>query len=239
MEFTHLTPLEVKDLINKYRSDLRKLEYQTLKTKGIINELERYASNAEEALSLEEANVQELPAAPAEQASADVSEQESAAPAEAKPETAEAAKPKRATKPKGKAAPKSTDKKPAKKKPGRPKGSTNKSKSTTPANKAAGSKDKEPSGYRLSDWDQFVINKLEEKSSALTTSDFADLAKEDPSIKSGEAQIKIKLNRSLHKLANKKGLLSKVEYSGRGFAYAKAEWLNSKGNLPKKYAHKG
>ena len=54
-------------------------------------------------------------------------------------------------------------------------------------------------------------------------------------IKLGAAQIKTKLNASLHKLANKKALLAKVEHSGRGFAYALQEWVSKSGELPKKY----
>jgi hypothetical protein len=81
-----------------------------------------------------------------------------------------------------------------------------------------------------------VINSLKARQQALITKDFIEIAKDNPEIKSGEAQVKVKLNRSLHKLANTKELLEKVEYSGRGYAYALKEWVNSKGLLPKKYA---
>ena len=83
-----------------------------------------------------------------------------------------------------------------------------------------------------------MLQSLKDKKKVLTTSDFAKIAVDDPSIKSGEAQIKVKLNRALHKLANNKKLLSKVDHSGRGFAYALKDWMDSKGNLPKKYERK-
>lgn len=229
MEYTKLTPLEVRDLINKYQSDLRKLEFQTLRTQALIKELENFAADAEEALSLEEAKIEELPAAGTEKLRTPSADAAPKKKAEAKPEKA-----KTKTKSKGK-------------KRGRPKGSTSKKKPGRPPKKKTTEDKKQDSptkssspeaGYRLSDWDQFVIDRLKEVQSAMTTSDFADAAVKDESIDSGEAQIKVKLNRSLHKLANKKNLLVKVEHSGRGFAYALSDWLNNKGELPKKYAHK-
>ena len=228
MEYTQLSPLEVRDLINQYQSDLRKLQFQTLRTQAIIRELEQFAAEAEEALSLEEARIQELPAAGIEKPSAQAADAAPKEKAEAKPEKAEAK-------------PKKTEATTKGKKTGQPKkskktGSSTKKKTATQKEDSQKSSKSEAS-YRLSDWDQFVIDRLKEKQSAMTTSDFASAAVKDKSIDFGEAQIKVKLNRSLHKLANKKNVLVKVEHSGRGFAYALSDWLNSKGELPKKYAH--
>jgi len=228
MEYTQLSPLEVRDLINQYQSDLRKLQFQTLRTQAIIRELEQFAAEAEEALSLEEARIQELPAAGIEKPSAQAADAAPKEKAEAKPEKAEAK-------------PKKTEATTKGKKTGQPKkskktGSSTKKKTATQKEDSQKSS-KSEAGYRLSDWDQFVIDRLKEKQSAMTTSDFASAAVKDKSIDFGEAQIKVKLNRSLHKLANKKNVLVKVEHSGRGFAYALSDWLNSKGELPKKYAH--
>lgn len=228
MEYTQLSPLEIRDLINQYRSDLRKLHFQTIKVQSIVKELEQYVTEAEQALSIEEAKIQELPAAPTVKVTKEPDEG-TVQPPEA---TKEKAKPK--------------------KKRGRPKGSTNKNKKSAskrgPGRPPKKKKEKEspteskgkrgrPAG-QLSEWDNLVIKSLKDKNQVLTTSDFASLAVADPSIKSGEAQIKVKLNRSLHKLANKKELLSKVDHSGRGFAYALKDWFDSKGNLPKKYERK-
>ena len=118
--------------------------------------------------------------------------------------------------------------------PGRPPKS--KSAESSPKTTKKERSEKKGAGYRLSEWDQFVINSLKEKQQAMITQDFLDIAKAAPDIKSGEAQIKVKLNRSLHKLANKKEALVKVEHPGRGYAYAMKEWLNNKGELPKKFA---
>lgn len=231
-----MSPLEVRDLINQYQSDLRKLQFQTLRTQAIIRELEQFAAEAEEALSLEEARIQELPAAGIEKPSAQAADAAPKEKAEAKPEKAEA-KPEKAE-----AKSKKTEATTKGKKTGQPKkskktGSSTKKKKTATQKEDSQKSSKSEAGYRLSDWDQFVIDRLKEKQSAMTTSDFASAAVKDKSIDFGEAQIKVKLNRSLHKLANKKNVLVKVEHSGRGFAYALSDWLNSKGELPKKYAH--
>lgn len=266
MEYTQLSPLEVRDLINKYKSDLRKLDFQRLKTGSIIKELEGYATEIEEALSIEEATIRELPS------SGEPQTEEKKAPANRrgrtpKPETKKpnakkqaatkaAAKKEEAPEPAKKqettqtAAKKEEAPKPEKKKKrrGRPPGSKNKTKSKSTAKYKGKTKQKVAAsgaksateagqrGYRLSEWDQFVLNSLEDKQKALTTSEFTEIGVANPSIKTGAAQIKTKLNRSLHKLANKKGVLVKVEHSGRGFAYALQDWLDSKGQLPKKYA---
>lgn len=222
MEYTQLSPLEIRDLINRYQSELRKLHFQTLKTQATIKELEHYAAEAEQAFAIEEAKIQELPAA-------SVTEAAAAPPPEEIPAPSTPAK--------------------KKKKAGRPRGSTNKKKKTSKrgpgrppkakkASKAAAKPTKRGPKERLSDWDNFVINSLKGKKQALTTSDFASIALEDSNIKSGEAQIKVKLNRALHKLANKKEMIAKVPHSGRGYAYALTNWLQENGDLPAKYERK-
>ncbi len=242
MEYTQLSPLEVRDLINKYKSDLRKLDFQRLKTSSIIKELEGYATEIEEALSIEEATIRELPSST--EPETEQKETKKAAPKRrGRPPKSETAK----ADAKKEAAPKPEKKK---KRRGRPPGSKSKAKAKSKTAAKGQSKTKEKAtkskaepkasngkeGYRLSEWDEFVLNSLKDKQKALTTSEFTEIGVANPSIKSGAAQIKTKLNRSLHKLANKKGVLVKVEHSGRGFAYALQDWLDSKGQLPKKYA---
>ncbi|MEQ8706654.1 MAG: hypothetical protein RIC19_22165 [Phaeodactylibacter sp.] len=270
MEFKQLSPLELRDLINKYNSDLRKLQYQVLKTQAMIDELEGYAAQAEEVLGLDLSITKEAPEAappapakkaPAKKAAAKKAPTKKApeekAVAEKAPEkkaTTETApeKPKRRGRPPG-----SKNKKTAAKKTksagtqtkskgrGRPPGSKNKNKPTASkekTNKATATKKTSPPakeddapGYRLSNWDDFVLNSIKEKQKVLTTSDLTKIGVANPDIKLGAAQIKTKLNASLHKLANKKELLAKVEHSGRGFAYALQEWVSKSGELPKKY----
>jgi hypothetical protein len=248
MEFQKLSPLELRDLINKFNSDLRKLQYQVVKTQAMVSELEGYLSEAETALGLELST-----------ATVEVPEVE-AAPEKAKPQEPKAApKTKGRGRPKGAKNKKTTEKKDTKpaagktkakgKGPGRPAGSKSKKKATTET-KPKAAKDKasqaaketpaneDVPGYRLSEWDDFVLKSLNEKGKVLTTSELTKIGVADASIKLGAAQIKTKLNASLHKLANKKGLLAKVEHAGRGFAYALQEWVSDSGELPKKYVEK-
>ncbi|KGE88199.1 MAG: hypothetical protein ACE362_09805 [Phaeodactylibacter xiamenensis] len=245
MEFQKLSPLELRDLINKFNSDLRKLQYQVVKTQAMVSELEGYLSEAETALGLEistaTVNVPEVEAAPKKE----------------KEEKAAAPKTKGRGRPKGAKNKKTTEKKDAKpaatsktkgkgKGPGRPPGSKSKKKATTETQpKAAKEKASQTAketpanehvpGYRLSEWDDFVLKSIKDKGKVLTTSELTKIGVANPEIKLGAAQIKTKLNASLHKLANKKGLLAKVEHSGRGFAYALQEWVSASGELPKNY----
>lgn len=246
MEFQKLSPLELRDLINKYNSDLRKLQYQVVKTQAMVSELEGYLSEAETALGLEIST-----------ATVEVPEVEAASEKAKAQEQKAAPKTKGRGRPKGAKNKKTTEKKAAKpaagktkgKGPGRPPGSKSKKKATTES-KPKAAKDKasqaaketpaneDVPGYRLSEWDDFVLKSLNEKGKVLTTSELTKIGVADASIKLGAAQIKTKLNASLHKLANKKGLLAKVEHSGRGFAYALQEWVSASGELPKKYVEK-
>lgn len=219
MAFRNLTPLEIRDLISKYQSDLRKLQFQTHKVNQIILELQNYASSAEEPYAIEEPQLRELPSASSANKDTATTDSATAAPAKQQRKTRKGT----GVKP------------PSSRGPGRPKKKRGPGRPPK-AKKKSTPKQEKGKGYRLSEWDLFVMNSLDKESKALITGDFVELAKADDSIKLGPTDIKIKLNRSLHKLANKKGLLVKVEYDGRGYAYAKQEWLNSKGDLPKKYA---
>jgi hypothetical protein len=261
MDFQKLSPLELRDLINNYSSDLRKLNYQVAKTQAMLNELEGHLAEADIALGLEWS---EAPAKAPEKAAPKPATKKAAsksatkkAPEKAAPKPAAEKKsedkPKRRGRPAGsknkttlkKTKSASTGKTKTKTKGrGRPPGSKNKSKvaaDKAKASKPTASKKTEQAatddtpGYRLSEWDNFILKSLKEKQKVLTTSALTKTGVSDSSIKLGSAQIKTKLNASLHKLANKKGMLVKVEHSGRGFAYALQEWVSESGELPKKY----
>jgi hypothetical protein len=97
-------------------------------------------------------------------------------------------------------------------------------------------------GYKLSDWDNFIIGTLNKKQSVLITKDFIEasrLKSESEKSKFDEAKVKNMLNRSLHKLSNKRGDIIKTKYNGKGFAYALPKWVsNSSKTLKKKYQRK-
>ena len=216
MSFNNLTPLEIRDLISGYQSDLRKLHFQVHKTNQIIAELKSYGTQAEETYALEQPSLPELPSASNEEDQAVASADQASEAPQRKTRRGRPANRKL-----------SSEDKP-KRGPGRPR---KESSAASAANERPKGK-----GYRLSHWDNFVMDCLEQKQTALISADILDMAGKSESIQADANEIKIMLNRSLHKLANKKGLLVKVEYDGRGFAYAPAGWLNSRGELPKKYA---
>jgi hypothetical protein len=43
------------------------------------------------------------------------------------------------------------------------------------------------------------------------------------------------LNRSIHKLTHRRGILIKVPYEGKGYAYALSNWVDEGGNLLEDY----
>ena len=210
----HLTPMEVKDLIRKYKSEMRKLDFQILKIQSTINELETFLPEEDPVI----ATIQMVDAE-----------------GEVKPEAAPAKKG-RGRKPKttAKAAPKTAAKAPAKA-AAKPK--------AKPAKPAKESKKTPPKGKRtrntkLNEWDQMVMDGVRNAGKALINPDLQDLGMakiKEENLSMSEDDLKTKLNQTLHKLANNKGLLKKVKYSGRGFAYALPEWFTQKGDLPKKY----
>lgn len=93
-------------------------------------------------------------------------------------------------------------------------------------------------GYKLSETDEFVIHQLESHGKPLISAELIDLAEADSNSKGEKFDLedfKIKLNRSIHKLANRRGDLLKLKYEGRGFSYALPEWVNKEGVLKKKF----
>lgn len=93
-------------------------------------------------------------------------------------------------------------------------------------------------GYKLSTWDQFLLNSLDQAEHMLESSDFLTLAKKEHfHVSEGlnEEQLKGKISRSLHKLVNKKELLVKINTPGKGYAYALNTWLDETGKLLRKY----
>jgi hypothetical protein len=96
-------------------------------------------------------------------------------------------------------------------------------------------------GYKLSTWDNFILESLKDAGNVLINSDLQDrigdwMKKEG--IKADENTAKAKISRSIHKLANKKGDIVKTKYEGRGFAYGLKDWFNPNGSLKRKYQRK-
>lgn len=205
MKVSNLTTVEVQDLINKYYSELRKLEFQVSTINGIIQDLENQMKTSDVAAINNNEN----------------NEWKSNTP----------------------------------KKRGRKKSvfstdeSTNASlngngiskKVETESRSKAGRKKgrkRKTGGYKLSDFDSFIIGSLKNAGHVLVNSDFLNLAEKNNVYKQfdlDENQLKAKLNRSLFKMANRRDELIKVDYPGKGFAYALNNWADEYGNLKKRY----
>ena len=226
---------ELKELLVRYQGELNKLDYQSGKIKSIISDLEGDIN------SLESKSISKLKAKTASKRKVGrpkKAEASTAAPKRrGRPPKAAAAvtKKKTASKPvvvKSKIFDSASTPTPAKKR-GRPK----KAVAETPAKPQVPVTKTDMGGYRLSEWDNFVLDTIKGKNKIVITKELIDQAPKyfkKPRLQ--ETEIKNKLNRSLHKLANKRKAILKVPYEGRGHAYALPEWQSkTAGSIMKKY----
>ena len=86
------------------------------------------------------------------------------------------------------------------------------------------------------------MSALKEKQHVLISKDLIELPKskaEKDNTKFDLDEVKNMLNRSLHKMTNKRNDLIKTKYDGKGFAYALPNWVNQTNkSLKKKYQRK-
>ena len=212
----------IKQLIEEYSSELKKLQFKTELTKTTIAELKNDLAeanereNAAQQAKLESVSSDAAPAPKKRTASRKpkaASEPAAAATAETPAEPAEEAPAKAAT----------PKRKPAAKK-----------RSTTRKKKA---KDRS-AGYRPSEFDMLVMESLDTTGKVMIASEMQDYIKEkfDKDDRSmSEDKIKVMVTRSLQKLANRRDDLKKVRYDGRGWAYAQPKWVSPSGEVKKKY----
>jgi hypothetical protein len=96
-------------------------------------------------------------------------------------------------------------------------------------------------GYRLSEWDYFIIDSLKAAKMTLVNNDFFRLAASRihaQGIKMSKTQLHGKINRSIHKLTHKREMIKKVSFAGKGFAYALTEWFDHNGKMLLRYKRK-
>lgn len=102
-----------------------------------------------------------------------------------------------------------------------------------------GRKPRKTKGYRLSDWDKFLIETIEANKLPMTSGELLEAATRHVTMEKldlNEEQIKGKVARSLQKLANKRGLLGKTSSRGRGYVYGLNDWFFARsGRLKKAY----
>lgn len=176
MRKTTLSSGEIQDLINKYQSELKKLEFQTEEIVATIDGLKKWLASVESREKIVLAKVGK----------------------------------------KKKSAAKISMEPAVKRKRGRP---SKKVKKVAPGAK----KEKAAKGYKLSDWDNWVISSIKDKGQPLITQEIIDTVKakaQESGLSSSDKEVKNKVTRSLQKLANRRGDIMKVPYKGKGHAYA-------------------
>jgi hypothetical protein len=88
----------------------------------------------------------------------------------------------------------------------------------------------------LGEWDKLVIKGIHEARHPLINSELLDLAMNTSlGKKMGEEKSRLMISRTIHKLVNRKPILKKVPYDGRGNAYATEGMLDIDGNVKKEY----
>lgn len=96
-----------------------------------------------------------------------------------------------------------------------------------------------PQGYKLSEWDTFLLEMLEDENRLMINHELLELAfKRAKALGStlSDKQIKGKVTRSLNKLVNKRGYIMKAKYQGKGHAYGLAQWFFKNGNVKQEWA---
>lgn len=92
--------------------------------------------------------------------------------------------------------------------------------------------------YPLSEWDNFILETIQENNRATLSRDIYESVKEK-AINAGlfisDEKSKSKINQCLVKLTNRRDDLKKVKHKGRGYAYALPTWYDERNRLMKEY----
>lgn len=230
----NLSETELAELINIYESSLRKLYFQVQMTEHTIQELKLALQEMQPSKAqIKPSSVKVSVAPPPTEADAP-EEEEAEEVVESMPEeessAAETSSAAPEETPEEKPAPKATTRrkpgpKPGKKKPGPKKGSKR--------------PEKDAKGYRLSDWDQFVLDTLAQEDRLLSKAELDQHAEKWVAESGKEVSAEDRYNkiaRVLHKLANRHERIKKFNTPGRGYSYALPEWFfTSSGELKTKY----
>lgn len=232
MSKTQLSSSEIQDLINKYHSELKKLEFQVDEVITTIAQLERFLENVSgrEKYAVSKVKVRKSKSLSITPSASSTSIKKGVRGRPKKIKEVE------------KAGPKKTTAKKAVAKKGIAKKSVAKRavpvKTAKKANFAKKAKKAEKNGYKLSSWDQYVIESIKQSNQIRITQEIIDFVKNKATadkLNTSEEEIKNKVTRSLQKLANRRNDIIKVPYKGKGFAYAIPAWFSSKGKLDSKF----
>jgi len=99
-------------------------------------------------------------------------------------------------------------------------------------------KKKKRKPYPLSEWDNFILETIQENNRATLSREIYESVKEK-AINAGlfitDEKSKSKINQCLVKLTNRRDDLKKVKHKGRGYAYALPTWYDERNRLMKEY----
>lgn len=209
MKVTQLTLEETQDLIESYQSQLKRVEFQTAQLQKTISALEIHLGRKQKQKEREDARLAKAAARAAKNAGKTAGKR---------------GRPKKETSSTANVATKRITKKA----------------SSTRKKKVDGRKNRKiVGGYRLGEWDSFLLNTLKEQNRALINSEILEFAqaynKKKGRNKLTDELLRRKLAAAMHKLANKRGAIVKTPYSGKGFAYALPKWTRG-GKLRKDFA---
>lgn len=251
----HLKEQEIRELILRYESELHKLQYQTSKTQETISELKASLQSSTSSLGKAAAKPQTKPAAKPQPeaaveapAAAEEPVEAPEAPAQEATEEAPAAEVKKERRQRITAKlPKPRETQPAEKKGsrGRPRKDGTQgpavAKEPKAAKKAKADANEGRGGYRLSTFDLYIIEALNQKGYVLINNELQSFI-EGKLAEIGEsvpgAEVMQRISRSLHKMTNRRNDVVQVHYAGRGHAYALPEWVDEKGNTKAKFQRK-
>ena len=257
MSSSNLKPYEIQDLIERYQSELRKMDYQRARVEEALSELQKQTGGSK-------SNGR---AGSSEASSSSSSNRSTSKSSTSKPTTNKSGSNKS-----GSSASSGGEQPATKRRRGRPAGSKNKPKSdsgssssnkssskTSSSNRNTSSsksndseskerrspiKDKSSGSARgrrqrsLSDWDSAIIDSIDNAGKVQTSAELYDVLKnmrDREKIDWDDDKVRAKLNAVLHKLANKRGDLIKVKYSGKGYAYGLSNWSSGPNSVKKKY----
>lgn len=199
MRKSRLSSSEIRDLINKYQSELKKLEFQTEEVIATITELQNWLESVEESEKNTLLRVRR--------------------------------------KPKITAVRKSAQGKVQRKRGRPPKKEKKKAEKASSLTKTKIEQVRISKGYKLSNWDEWVIAAITQNGKPQITQEIIDYVRirvQDSGMTSNEEEIKNKVIRSLQKLVNRRGDLIKVPYKGKGHAYALPGMSGTKRKITKK-----
>lgn len=236
MKKLNLSSEDAQDLIQGYKSDLRKLEFEVERIKSAIEILEKGKASERG-----EATTSKKRGRPRKQLAVVIKPEKKAAkgkrgrPAKAKQAAkasvkkvkskASAAKTKKV-----KTTAKAATKKAAVKK-------TAKAKTVKQKKAASPKKERKPRTSAVAvAWDNFILETLKNAGKALIKSELLEAAKKAPlAAGMNEKQISQRLAQSIHKLSNVTKEIAKTYHLGRGHAFALKDWVDKEGNLLPQY----